>query len=142
MKLDNFFLEKNDFLFFAQASFCNKKSNTFKFDSASVGYLWPTAIMVKTLDSCKKLTYTYIHRLLRVSTIVSSVQHYKVRSEVQAFPKIHINNLHAFPFYKKRSYKKRPIKFFNHKKRCFSKKGMNCQNVCYLKKKDAKRLMV
>ena len=24
--------------------------------------------------------------------------------------------LHAFPFYKKRSYKKRPIKFFNHKK--------------------------
>ena len=24
--------------------------------------------------------------------------------------------VHAFPFYKKRSYKKRPIKFFNHKK--------------------------
>ena len=24
--------------------------------------------------------------------------------------------IHAFPFYKKRSYKKRPIKFFNHKK--------------------------
>ena len=24
--------------------------------------------------------------------------------------------LHAFPFYKKRSYKERPIKFFNHKK--------------------------
>ena len=27
----------------------------------------------------------------------------------------HPFELHAFPFYKKRSYKKRPIKFFNHR---------------------------
>ena len=38
---------------------------------------------------------------------VESVAHERKKSS---------KRLHTFPFYKKRSYKKRPIKFFNHKK--------------------------
>ena len=61
--------------------------------------------------------------------------------------------IHAFPFYKKRSYKQRPIKFFNHKKpwptefsiirnHVLTTREWIFEMFVIQKKKDDKRLMV
>ena len=56
---------------------------------------------------------TYWHTF---ETALTGSQSKLFETEIKNLQAINQIKVHAFPFYKKCSYKKRPIKFFNHKK--------------------------
>ena len=56
--------------------------------------------------------------VLAVKSDVIGINSSRILSEIGKIDTIlpFLKEVHALPFYKKRSYRKRPIKYFNHKK--------------------------